>query len=152
MREYGVDMVHVPFKGVAPAMTALVAGEIDVSITNLATALPQVRQGKIRVLAVTQPKRFEGAPEIPAIDEALPGFGMPVAWYGFFGPPRLPRPVAERIAGAIEAVLRDPKVRAGVADGAMTLVYVGPERLPDLIRETAAAYAKIVKASGVRLD
>lgn len=60
--------------GAGPSVTALVAGEIDVSITNLATALPQLRPGKIRLLAVTQRRRFEGAPETPAIDEALPGF------------------------------------------------------------------------------
>jgi tripartite-type tricarboxylate transporter receptor subunit TctC len=87
MKQYGVDMVHVPFKGAGPSVIALVAGEIDVALTNLATALPQIRQGKVRLLAVTQSRRFEGAPEAPAIDEAMPGFDMPVAWYAFFGPP-----------------------------------------------------------------
>jgi tripartite-type tricarboxylate transporter receptor subunit TctC len=152
LREYGVNMVHVPFKGVAPAMTALVAGEIDVSITNLATALPQVRQGRIRVLAVTQPKRFEGAPEIPAIDEALPGFDMPVAWYGFFGPPALPRAIVARLAGTIEKVLEAPELRARIAEGAMSVTFTGPERLPGLIRATSAAYGRIIQAGGVRLD
>jgi tripartite-type tricarboxylate transporter receptor subunit TctC len=152
MKQYGADMVHVPFKGAGPSVTALVAGEIDVALTNLATALPQIRQGKIRLLAVTQSRRFEGAPEVPAIDEALPGFDMPVAWYAFFGPPGLPRPIVTRLAAAIGKLLEAPDLRAKIAEGAMTVVYTGPERLPDFIRDTAAAYGRIIQAGGVKLD
>jgi tripartite-type tricarboxylate transporter receptor subunit TctC len=104
------------------------------------------------VLAVTQPKRFEGAPEIPAIDEALPGFDMPVAWYGFFGPPALPRAIVARLAGTIEKVLEAPELRARIAEGAMSVTFTGPERLPGLIRATSAAYGRIIQAGGVRLD
>lgn len=152
MKQYGVEMVHVPFKGVAPAMTALVSGEIDVSVTNLATALPQVRQGKIRVLAVTQSKRFEGARDIPAIDEALPGFGMPVAWYGFFGPRNLPRPIVAKLAAAIGKSLEAPEMKAKITESAMSVVFTGPEQFPAFIRETADAYGKVIKAGGLQLD
>ncbi len=152
LKQYGVDMVHVPFKGVAPAMVALVAGEIDVSITNLATALPQVRQGKIKLLAVTQPRRFGGAPEVPAIDEALPGFEMPVAWYGFFGPPKLSADAVAKLGASIGKLLQSPELREKIAEGSMTVVFNGPDRLPDFIRDTASAYGKIVKSAGVQLD
>jgi tripartite-type tricarboxylate transporter receptor subunit TctC len=152
MKRYGVDMVHVPFKGVAPAMTALVSGEIDVSVTNLATALPQVRQGKIKLLAVTQARRFEGAREIPAIDEALPGFDMPVAWYGFFGPPNLPRPVVAKLAAAIGKSLGAQELRQKIAEGAMSVVFTGPDAFPAFIRDTASAYGRVIDAAGVRLD
>ncbi len=152
LRQYGADMVHVPFKGVAPAMTALVAGEIDVSVTNLATALPQLRQGKIRVLAVTQARRFEGAREIPAIEETLPGFDVPVAWYGFFGPPNLPRAVVARLAAAIGKSLEAPELKGRITEAAMSVVFTGPERFPGLIRETADAYGKVIRAADVQLE
>ena len=152
MKQYGLDMVHVPFKGAGPSVAALVSGEIDVSLTNLATALPQVRQGKIRLLAVTQSRRFEGAPDTPAIDEALPGFGMPVAWYAFFGPPGLPRPIVAKLAAAIGQLLETPELKSRISEGAMSVVFTGPDRLPDFIRETSAAYGRIIEAGGVKLD
>jgi tripartite-type tricarboxylate transporter receptor subunit TctC len=152
LKQVGADMVHVPFKGVAPAMTALAAGEIDVSVTNLATALPQLRQGKIRVLAVTQAARFEGAREIPAIEETLPGFDVPVAWYGFFGPPNLPRAVVARIAAAVGKSLAAPELEDRIREGAMSVAFTGPEQFPALIRDTASAYGKVIKAAGVQLD
>jgi tripartite-type tricarboxylate transporter receptor subunit TctC len=152
MKQYGVDMVHVPFKGAGPSVTALVAGEIDVSLTNLATALPQLRQGKIRLLAVTQRRRFEGAPDVPAIDEVLPGFDMPVAWYAFFGPPGLPRRAVTKLAAAIGKLLETPELKGRINEGAMSVVFTGPERLPDLIRDTAAAYGKIIEVGGVKLE
>jgi tripartite-type tricarboxylate transporter receptor subunit TctC len=152
LKQYGADMVHVPFKGVAPAMTALIAGEIDVSVTNLATALPQLRQGKIKVLAVTQRARFEGAREIPAIEEALPGFDVPIAWYGFFGPPNLPRAVVAKLAAAIGRSLEAPELRNKITEAAMSVAFTGPEQFPAFIRDTANAYDKVIKAAGVQLE
>ena len=152
MKQYGADMVHVPFKGVAPAMTALVAGEIDLSVTNLATAMPQLRQGRIKVLAVTQAARFEGARDIAAIDESLPGFDMPVAWYGFFGPPKLPSAIVAKLAAAIEKSLGGPELKERIAEASMSVVFTGPGRFPAFIRETADAYGKVIKAAGIQLD
>jgi tripartite-type tricarboxylate transporter receptor subunit TctC len=152
MKQYGADMIHVPFKGVAPAMTALVAGEIDLSVTNLATAMPQLRQGRIKVLAVTQAARFEGARDIPAIDESLPGFEMPVAWYGFFGPPNLPPVIVSKLAAAIAKSLEAPELKDKIGEASMSVVFKGPGEFPAFIRETAGAYGKIIKSAGVQLD
>ena len=152
MKQYGVEMVHVPFKGAGPSVTALVAGEIDLSLTNLATALPPMRQEKVRLLAVIQARRFPGAPEVPAIDEAMPGFDMPVAWYAFFGPAGLPRNVVAKVAAAIEKTLDAPELKRRIDEGAMSIVFTGPERMPDLIRDTAHAYGRIVKETGVQLE
>ena len=152
LKQHGAIMVHVPFKGVAPAMTALVAGEIDVSITNLATALPHRRQGTIRVLAVTQTRRFEGAPDIPALGEILPGFSLPVAWYGFFGPRGLPRPVVTKLAAAIARSLEAPEVKEKFSEAAMTVAFTGPEAFPAFIRDTADAYGKLIHAAGIELE
>ncbi len=152
LKQLGAVMVHVPFKGVAPAMTALAGGEVDVAITNLATALPHLRQGKVRVLAVTQVKRFDGARDIPAINEALPGFDMPVAWYGFFGPPGLPRPVVAKLAAAIAGALETAEVRERFSAAAMATAYTGPEAFPALMRDTAEAYGRLIRTAGIDLD
>ena len=152
LKQYGAHILHVPFKGVAPAMTALVAGEIDLAVTNLATALPQLRQGKIKVLAVPQARRFEGAPDIAAIDETLPGFDMPVAWYGFFGPPNLPRPIVAKLAAAIAKSLEAPELKEKITEAAMSVAVIGPDRFPAFIRDTASAYGKVIKAAGIQLD
>jgi tripartite-type tricarboxylate transporter receptor subunit TctC len=152
LRQSGMDMVHVPFKGVAPAMTALVAGQIDLVVTNLATAVPQLRQGKLRVLAVTQPNRFEGARDIPAINESLAGFDMPVAWYGFFGPPRLPAAVVSRLNAVIQKALQVPELKEKITGASMSVMSTSPEQFMDLIRDTVEAYGRVVRSTGVRLD
>jgi len=152
LRQSGMDLVHVPFKGVAPAMTALVGGQIDLVVTNLATAIPQLRQGKVRVLAVTQPKRFEGARDIPAINESLPGFDMPVAWYGFFGPPKLPAAVVARLNAEIVKSLQAPELKGRIADASMSVLATSPAEFAVLIRDTVEAYGRVVRSTGVRLD
>jgi len=152
LRQSGVDMVHVPFKGVAPAMTALVSGQIDLVVTNLATAMPQARLGKAKVLAVTQPARFEGAPDIPAINESLPGFDMPVAWYGFFGPPGLPVTIVARLNAEIVKSLQAPELRGRITAASMSVLATSPGGFALLIRDTTEAYRRVVESSGVRLD
>ncbi len=152
LRQYGIDIVHVPFKGVAPALTAVVAGQIDLVVTNLATAMPQLRQGKVKVLAVTQPNRFEGARDIPAVNEALPGFDMPIAWYGFFGPPKLPAAIVVRLNAEVVKSLQAPELKGRITDASMSTMLTTPEQFAALIRDTAEAYARVVKAAGVRLE
>jgi len=152
LRQHGIDIVHVPFKGVAPALTALVAGQIDLVVTNLATAMPQLRQGKVKVLAVTQPIRFEGARDIPAVNEALPGFDMPIAWYGFFGPPKLPAAIVARLNAEIVKTLQAPELQGRIADASMSAIFTTPGQFVALIRDTAEAYGKVVKAAGVQLE
>jgi tripartite-type tricarboxylate transporter receptor subunit TctC len=152
LRQYGIDIVHVPFKGVAPALTALVAGQIDLVVTNLATAMPQLRQGKVKLLAVTQPIRFEGARDIPAVNEALPGFDMPIAWYGFFGPPKLPAAIVTRLNAEIVKTLQAPELKGRIADASMSAMLTTPGQFVALIRDTTEAYGKVVKAAGVQLE
>jgi tripartite-type tricarboxylate transporter receptor subunit TctC len=152
LKQQGIVLTHVPFKGVAPAMTALAAGEIDLAITNLATAAPQARQGRIKVLALTQARRFEGAPDVPAMNEALPGFDMPTSWYGFFGPPGLSRAIVAKWSVAIEAALAVPELRQQITTGAMTVVFASGRPFEALIRDTASAYGKLVETAGVPVD
>lgn len=152
LRQYGIDIVHVPFKGVAPALTALVSGQIDLVVTNLATAMPQLRQRKVKMLAVTQPIRFEGARDIPAVNEALPGFDMPIAWYGFFGPPKLQAAIVTRLNAEIVKTLHAPELQGRIADASMSALFTTPGQFVALIRDTAEAYGKVMKAAGVQLE
>ena len=152
LRQFGADMVHVPFKGVAPAMTALIAGQIDLAFTNLITAMPQFRQGKVKILALTQPTRFAGAPDLPSITESLPGFDMPVPWFGFFAPPGLLQAIVARLNAEIGKSLEALELKERIAAASMSILVTTPEQLQALIRETANAYSRVVKAAGIQLD
>ena len=152
LREMGVSLMHVPYKGVAPAMTALLSGETDLAITNLAMAMPQLRQGKLKLLAITQSNRFEGAPGVPPVTEALTGFNMPVAWYGFFAPPGLNAVISAKLAGEIGRTVSSAEVRNRLTDASMSPLFTSGEGMINLIRDTAASYARIVRVAGIKLE
>ena len=149
-RQHGVDMVHVPFSGLAPALVAVMGGQVEVAITNVASASAALRDGKVKVLAVTRPKRYDGAPDIPTVGEALPGFNMPVAFFGFFGPPGLPQPVLSRLSGEIGKAMEAPEVREKARELYMAVIYTNPEQFQTMIREAIDNYGKVVKAAGIQ--
>ena len=110
-KQQGYEMLHVPFNGIAPAMTALVGGQIDVVLTNLASSLPLARDGKVKILALPQSDAFEDTPDIPPITKAMPDFVFrrPFAFYGFFGPPGVPRAVVSKLADEIGKAVVAPE-------------------------------------------
>jgi tripartite-type tricarboxylate transporter receptor subunit TctC len=152
LKQQGIDFLHIPYKGLAPAMTALASGQIDLAITNLATGLPLFREGKVRILALTQSSRFEATPNIPAITEAMPGFEMPAPWYGFWSPPLTPQPVVSRIAGDIARSLEAPEVKSKLTDLSMVAIITTPEQFSVMVRDTADIYQKIIRAGNIQLD
>jgi len=147
----GFDMVHVPYKGGAPATTATVAGEVPVMMSGTSTA-PQIRAGKLRALAFSGPKRSAILPGVPAIAEFYPDFVM-VQWYGLFGPNGIPEGISARLRAEVNKVL-------GMADtveklrnaGGVEPWIVTPEQLAAEIRADFAKYGKLVKDLGVKLD
>ncbi len=152
LREMGVSLMHVPYKGVAPAMTALLSGETDLAITNLAMAMPQMRQGKLKLLAVTQINRFDGAPGVPPVTDFLPGFNMPVAWYGFFAPPKLNAAINAMLAEEIGRTLSSEEIRKKLTEASMSPMFTNGEGMINLIRDTASNYGRIVRVAGIRLE
>jgi len=152
LKQLGADMIHVPFKGLGPAVNALAAGQVDINISNAATVLPQARAGKVKIIAVMQPTRFEGLPDVPAASEGLPGFDVPVAWYAFFGPPGLPPAIVARWNSEIVKALEAPEVRQRMNDASMAISYAGAERFPALIKATVETYEKVIKAAGITLQ
>ena len=150
--ETGTDAVHVPFKGGAPATQALLAGDTQFMFDNLANAMAQVKAGKLKALAVTTAKRSPLVPDLPTMAEAgLPGFDIST-WYGFFAPAGTPPAIVAKWNADVTKILTSPDVRAKfVADGAEPSPNT-PEQFAQMIAAELAKYAKLVKASGAKVD
>ncbi len=149
----GVDMVHIPYKGGAPAMQDLLAGQTQLMFDNLANALPQVKAGKLRALAVTTLKRAPAVPDLPTIAEAgLPGFDL-TTWFGVFVPAGTPpETVAKLNAEIVKALASRDLGERLAAMGTVAPESNTPERFAAFVRAEAAKYAKVVKDSGARVD
>ncbi|MEJ0071005.1 MAG: tripartite tricarboxylate transporter substrate binding protein [Pseudomonadota bacterium] len=148
----GLDLVHVPYKGNAPALADVLAGQVTMMFDTITTALPQVRDGRLRALAVTGAARSALAPELPTMIEAgLPGFEVS-AWYVMLAPAHLPPAVTERLNAEINRALADPSLRARFAEQGVEIVG-GPARdADDFMRRETARWDKIVKAAGIQAD
>jgi tripartite-type tricarboxylate transporter receptor subunit TctC len=148
----GVEMTHVPYKGAAPAMQDLVAGQIQLMFDNLASALGQVRAGKVKGLAVTTAKRTSLAPELPTIAESgLPGFDIST-WFGIFVPAGTRRDVVERLHAEFTRALASPDVREKIVNLGAEPVGNRPEEFAAYIAREADKYARVIKASGAKAD
>jgi len=151
-RMAGVEMTHVPYKGAAPAMTDLIAGQVQLMFDNLASALTQIRAGKVRALAVTTAKRTPLAPDLPTIAESgLPGFDINT-WFGLFVPAKTPRPIVQRLHDEFVKALAAPDVRDKMLALGAEPVGNTPEQFAAYIRSESAKYAKVIQASGAKVD
>jgi tripartite-type tricarboxylate transporter receptor subunit TctC len=154
-KETGTRYLFVPYRGAAPAMQDLVAGQIDLMIVGTATALPQVRAGTIKAYAVTTHTRSAAAPDVPTVDEAgLPGVHI-LGWYGLFAPKATPKPVIARLNSAVVDALADPTVRSRLADlGAEVppLDQQTPEALASLQKAEIEKWWPIIKAANIKTE
>src|SRR5215831_11778423 len=103
----GLKITHVPYKGTAPALTDLLAGQVDMMCDNLGVSLPHVRSGKLKALAVASRRRVQSLPDVPALTETLPGFES-IAWFGIVAPPKTPAAIAEKTAAGVAEALKNP--------------------------------------------
>ena len=147
----GISMIHIPYKGGAPATTATVAGEVAVMMSGTSTA-PQIKAGRLRALAFTGPQRSRILPEVPAIAEFYPDFVM-VQWYGLFAPAGTPEAVLTRLRAEVDKalVLTDVKERLSNAGGVEPWITT-PAEFAAEIRGEYAKYAKLVKDVGAKVD
>jgi tripartite-type tricarboxylate transporter receptor subunit TctC len=144
-----IDIVHVPYKGVTQAMTAMMGGEVDEVVMPVSTALPQIRAGKVRALAVLTERRVPNLPDVPtAIEAGVKDFTMPL-WYGMFAPAGTPRPVISRLSTELVKVLESADVRKGLAALGVDPWPGTPEQLQDLLRKDIQQYGAIVKTAGL---
>ena len=146
----GVDIVHVPYKGAAPALAGVISGEVGIGFNSLASVLPHMRSGRVRVLAVLEASRYPGQPQIPSIAEVLPGFEKPASWFGLFGPAGLPAPVLARLHDELVKSLKDPEVRVKIDELAMALIANTPEQFAAMLKQGIDQYGRLIKAAGIQ--
>jgi tripartite-type tricarboxylate transporter receptor subunit TctC len=147
-----LDVVHVPYKSAPQAVTDLIAGQTAFAFVNTPLALPHVRAGKLRALAVTGGKRSAATPEYATMSEAgVPGFVVE-SWYGLLAPAGTPAPVVARLHKEVLAVLAKPEVRETFAKQGADIVTATPGEFAAQIRSEKARWAEVIKASGARID
>jgi tripartite-type tricarboxylate transporter receptor subunit TctC len=145
----GVDLVHVPYKGIAPAVQALVGGETPAAVIALADVDPFAKSGQVRILATSGLKREASHPDVPTFIEGGVNISA-VAWYGLFAPAGTPPALAARLSNAAIAALKDPAIRKRLVEiGAPPTAY-GPEELDRIMREDYSKWGPIIKASGFK--
>jgi tripartite-type tricarboxylate transporter receptor subunit TctC len=148
----GVRMVHVPYKGGAPGVNALLAGETQVNFATISTALPHVKSGRLRALAVSTAQRATAAPEVPTIAEAgIKGYDYS-SWIGLLAPARTPRPVVSRLNVESVKAIRTPEVRAILAVEGSEPVGNSPDEFSAIMQTEVARWMKVVKAAGIKGD
>jgi len=146
-------MTHVPYKGSAPALTDLVAGQVQVMFDNLPSALPQIKAGKLRAVAVTSPKRAPALPDVPTIAESgLPGFEA-ISWFGVVAPAATPAAIVSKLNAEMDRWLQAPETKEQLlGQGAAEAAGGTPEQFAVFIRSETEKWAKVVKASGAKVD
>jgi tripartite-type tricarboxylate transporter receptor subunit TctC len=145
----GVDLIHVPYKGNAPALTDVLGGQVPMMFDTITTALPHVKAGKLRALAVTSARRSPLAPELPTMIEAgLPDFEIS-AWYVMFAPAGVPKDVMQRLNAEVNKAIADPDVRKTLGEQGVEFVGGTPEEADAFVHREIARWAKIIKAKGM---
>jgi tripartite-type tricarboxylate transporter receptor subunit TctC len=150
LREQGVDMLHVPYKGNAPVVSALLTRETDVALTTLASVAPHVASGIVRILAVMESTRYPGAPDIPTIKATLPNFNAPLSWFGFFGPPGVPQPIVEKLNAEIGNALKSPDVVEKIRSLNLNVFPTKASELRPLILESTDTFAQLIKTMNIK--
>jgi tripartite-type tricarboxylate transporter receptor subunit TctC len=147
-----VDMIHVPYKGSAPALTDMVAGQVTVMFDNMPSCLPFVKAGRLKAIAVTSTKRSPTTPELPTVAEAaLPGFDVTV-WFSVLAPANTPRDIVTRLNGEIVKALKTPDMRERLSQQGAEPVGNTPEEFSAVIKRDLAKWSKLVKDANIRLD
>ena len=146
----GIDLLHVPYRGSTPALTDLLAGQVQVMFDVTPSSLPHIRSGRLRALAVTSTKRLELLPGVPAIAEFLPGYEAS-GWIGFGAPKSTPAAIIDTLNKEINAAIADDKIRARLADlGGIVMAPNSPAEFAKFIAENAAKWAEVIKAAGIK--
>ncbi|NUN60687.1 MAG: tripartite tricarboxylate transporter substrate binding protein [Burkholderiaceae bacterium] len=147
-----VDMVHVPYKGSAPAVSDLLGGQISIMFDNLPSVIPHVRSGKLRAIAISTAKRSADLPDVPTISEAgVPGYEA-TSWFGMFAPAATPKPVLDKISAALGKVLANAEVKKKIDDQGGEPANETPAQFADFIQKESLKWGKVVKESGASLD
>jgi tripartite-type tricarboxylate transporter receptor subunit TctC len=147
----GIDIVHVPYKGAAPALTAVASGEAQMLISGLSSGLPFIQQKRVRAIAVTSAKRLTVLPDVPTVAETVPGYEAG-SWYAVLAPAHTPRGIIERLNRESIKTVNDPDIRSKLTAAGVELEALTPEQLGAKIRTETERWGKVVKATGVKMQ
>jgi tripartite-type tricarboxylate transporter receptor subunit TctC len=146
-----VDLVHVPYRGNGPALTAVLGGQVEVQFPSPPSSIEYIRTGKLRGLGVTSAMRSEALPDLPAIGEFVPGYEIS-NWYGVGAPKGTPADVIDKINKEINAGLADPKLRARLADLGDTPLALSPAEFGRLIADETEKWGNVIRALNIKAD
>jgi tripartite-type tricarboxylate transporter receptor subunit TctC len=147
----GLDLVHVPYRGGAPALTDLLAGQVQVMFDNLPTSIEYIRAGKLQALAVTTAARSDMLPDLPTVSEFVPGYEVS-SWFGIGAPASTPADIVEKLSADISTVLADPRLRTRILDLSSVPLPMSPRELSTLIVAETEKWAKVIKFSGAKAE
>jgi tripartite-type tricarboxylate transporter receptor subunit TctC len=149
-KQTGVNLIHVPYRGVAPAVTDMVAGRVDLMFSSYVTAGPHIESGKLRMLAIAGAKRHPKFPELPTMSEAgFPGVEME-QWFGLFGPAGLPEPIVRKLNAAFVEALESDEVRNTLLPQGSVIIPGTPKDLADMVARDIVRLGQVVKESGAK--
>jgi tripartite-type tricarboxylate transporter receptor subunit TctC len=144
-------MIHVPFSGAGPAVAALLGGEIQFVFVSPAPAVPQVKAGRLRGLAVTGEQRWMGMPDLPAVNELIPDFSANV-WFGMWAPAGTPKQIISRLNQALARAIKQPEVQERLRAASLEPTHSTPEEFGRIIARDIATWSKVVKAGNIKID
>ena len=147
----GVNLVHVPYRGGAPALTDLLGGQVQVMFATPGTSIEYIRAGKLRALAVTTATRSEALPDVPTVGDFLSGFEASV-WLGVGAPKNTPAEIIDRLNKEINTGLADPKVKGHITDLGANVLALSPADFGKLIADDTEKWAKVIRAANVKPD
>jgi tripartite-type tricarboxylate transporter receptor subunit TctC len=151
MMKTGTSMIHIPYKGSGPMIIDLMGGQIQVAFDNLPTALAQVKNGKLKALAITSAERSKFAPNVPTLNEYIPGMTV-TAWQGLFAPVKTPAPILDQLSNEIQAVMKMPEVVSKLNDLGVTPVGNTRAEFSAFVKDEINRWAEVVKISGAKPD
>jgi tripartite-type tricarboxylate transporter receptor subunit TctC len=147
----GIDLVHVPYRGVAPALNDLIGAQVQVMFGSMPSTIQHIKTGKLRALAVTTPIRSDALPEVPSISEVFPGYEAST-WYGVGAPKKTPRAIIERLNTEINAALADPKLKARFAELGEQPISMSPAEFEKFVADETERWGRVVRLAGLKAE
>jgi tripartite-type tricarboxylate transporter receptor subunit TctC len=149
-RTAGVNINHIPYRGVAKPMQDVAAGHIQLMHISLASARGALTSGKAKVLAILEPKRYAKLPNVPSMSEILPAFRKPSTWFGFFGPAKLPPEIVARLNAEMRKAINEPDAIAKLEQSDLAIIAGTPEEFAALQKDGIRQFGELIKASGIK--
>jgi tripartite-type tricarboxylate transporter receptor subunit TctC len=146
-----VKLRNIPYRGSAPALQDLLAGNVDLMFDNIGVSLALVNAGKLKLLAVASPQRLPSLPNMPTLAETLPGFEA-VAWYAFVAPPKTPKSVVDKINADLNEALRQPEIQKGLKSLSAEIFHGSAEQAAKYMHEEVERWSKVIKAANIKLQ